>query len=256
MLNRVLSAFAWGQIFTIAIGGFFVQAPVWLVTFPFDRGRRAAGRLFRLEGVLGATVSPFWSFKVHGAYPKKLERPTVVVSNHESNADVFLISHLPWEMKWLAKEVVFKVPFLGWSMKLAGDVPVRRGDKNAGQQALARCGDWLDQGMPVFVFPEGTRSGTGVMGPFKDGAFRLAIEKGADVLPLAVAGTRRAFPRGSWQFNRARGLVAVGTPISTVGMSLEDVDRLKAETRAQIEALRATIRPLAGDETEPGFPVP
>ncbi len=242
--TRLLSAVAWGQMLGVAVGGFFVQAPVFAATALFDRGRRISGRLFRLEAVAAAKVSPFWDFAIHGPFPPRLERPTVVVANHESNADVFLISHLPWEMKWLAKASLFKVPFVGWSMKLAGDIPVRRGERGSGHEALLRCAEWLDKGMPVFVFPEGTRSKTGELGPFKDGAFRLAIEKGADVLPLAVAGTRRALPKGSWVFAPSKALVKVGTPISTRGMTREDVERLKGEARAQIEQMREELRPL------------
>ncbi len=245
--TRLLSALAWGQMLGVAVGGFFVQAPVFAATALFDRGRRISGRLFRLEAVATAKLSPFWSFAIHGDYPARLERPTVVVANHESNADVFLISHLPWEMKWLAKASLFKVPFVGWSMALAGDIPVRRGERGSGHEALAKCGEWLDKGVPVFVFPEGTRSKTGELGPFKDGAFRLAIEKGADVLPLAVAGTRRALPKGSWVFAPSKALVTVGTPVSTAGMTLADVDRLKDEVRAQIERMRDGLRPLVAD---------
>ena len=94
------------------------------------------------------------------------------------------------------------------------------------------------------IFPEGTRSKTEDLLPFKDGAFRLAIEQGADVLPIAVSGTRRALPKHSWRFATSRGLVTVGTPISTKGMTLADVERLKEQARAQILALRDTLRPM------------
>ncbi len=243
-MRRVLSALKWGQILGVSVGGFFVQAPLFVLTRAFDKQRRYAGRFFRLEAVAAARVSPFWNFAIHGDFPKRLDRPTVVVANHESNADVFLISHLPWEMKWLAKASLFKVPFVGWGMKLAGDIPVRRGERGAGSEALERCGEWLEKGMPVCIFPEGTRSKTGELGEFKDGAFRLAIDKGADVLPLAVAGTRRALPKGSWVFAKSKGLVKVGTPISTAGMTRADVPSLKAEVRAQIEAMREELQPL------------
>ena len=93
------------------------------------------------------------------------------------------------------------------------------------------------------IFPEGTRSRTGELLPFRDGAFRLAIEAGAEVLPLAVAGTREALPKHSWRFGRARGVVVVGEPIATDGMTLEDLPTLKAQTRAAIEALYAEIAP-------------
>jgi 1-acyl-sn-glycerol-3-phosphate acyltransferase len=129
-------------------------------------------------------------------------------------------------------------------MWLAGDIPVTRGDQGSAKGAMARCVKWLEKGMPVMIFPEGTRSKTEELLPFKDGAFRLAIETGAEVLPVAVSGTRRALPKHSWRFASARGLVTVGTPISTQGMTLADVERLKAMAREQILALRESLLPL------------
>ena len=91
------------------------------------------------------------------------------------------------------------------------------------------------------IFPEGTRSKEGELLPFKDGAFRLAIESRADILPIAVAGTKTALPKHSWRFGFSKGLVMVGQPISTEGLSLDDVERIKGEARAQIKAMVAEL---------------
>ena len=92
------------------------------------------------------------------------------------------------------------------------------------------------------IFPEGTRSADGKLGAFKDGAFRLALNSGAQVIPIAVCGTRKALPKHSWKFGFTRALVAVGTPIPTKGRA-RDLEAIKAEARAQIEALRARMLP-------------
>jgi 1-acyl-sn-glycerol-3-phosphate acyltransferase len=183
-------------------------------------------------------LHPFWSFGVSGPVVRPRRRKTVVVSNHESQADPFLVSHLPWEMKWLSKEVIFKIPCLGWSMYLAGDVPIKRGKRDSVEVAMGRMRQWLDRDVPVMMFPEGTRSDDGSLRPFKDGAFRLAIEAQADILPLALRGTREAMPKHAWRFGRSKARVRCGTPISTEGRTLDDLEALKAEARAQIEALR------------------
>lgn len=242
-MNILLSIWTWLEIGLVALVGFCVQLVLAVLTWAFDRRKYVTGRCFRLIGVTAAKLTPFWRFAVHGPVPPLSPR-TVVVSNHESNADPFLISHLPWEMKWLGKASLFKIPVVGWSMWLAGDIPVTRGDQESAKGAMGRCKRWLDKGMPVMIFPEGTRSKTDELLPFKDGAFRLAIETGADVLPLAVSGTRRALPKHSWRFATSRGLVTVGTPISTQGMTLADLERLKTLAREQILALRATLLPL------------
>ena len=108
------------------------------------------------------------------------------------------------------------------------------------------CARWLARGMPVMLFPEGTRSEDGQLLPFKDGAFRLAIETGADLLPVALAGTRTALPKHSWKFGRADGRVTVGAPIATTGMSLADLEPLKARVRQEILDLRARLAALEG----------
>ena len=245
-MNALLSFYAWLETGVVAIVGFFIQALL-VVTWPFDKRKVVTGRTFRLIGITAAKLNPFWKFRIHGT-PVRPAGRTVVVSNHESHADCFLISLLPWEMKWLAKSSLLKIPFVGWSMWLAGDVPVRRGEKDSAQAAMGICARWLDKGMPVMIFPEGTRSKTDELLPFKDGAFRLAIEAQADVLPVAVSGTRRALPKHSWRFASSRALVTVGQPISTKGMTLADVERLRNMAREQILALRAELMPLTGVE--------
>lgn len=243
-LRTLLSIWSWTALTVISIGGFGVQLPVALASGPFDKSRARPGRLLRDLAVLFAKVNPMWDFRIHGELPDYRPGKTVVVSNHVSNSDAFLISHLPWEMKWLGKQSLFRIPVVGWLMWLAGDVPVKRGARDSVKDAMEICREHLERGMPIMMFPEGTRSASGELLPFKDGAFRLAIESGADVLPLAVAGTRDALPKHSWRFGFARGLVTVGKPISTRGMTLADVKRLKADARAQIEAMFAEIEPL------------
>jgi 1-acyl-sn-glycerol-3-phosphate acyltransferase len=241
-MNALLSIFAWLETTLVSIVGFCIQAPL-VITWPFDKRKLVTGRLFRLMGATAARLNPFWKFSVHGTPTRPAPR-TVVVSNHESHADAFIISYLPWEMKWMAKASLLKIPVVGWAMYLAGDIPVRRGEKDSAIQALETCKRWLDKGVPIMIFPEGTRSKTEELLPFKDGAFRLAIEAGADVLPLAVSGTRRALPKHSWRFATSRGRVTMGTPISTKGMTLADVERLKNLARDQILALREQLKPL------------
>jgi 1-acyl-sn-glycerol-3-phosphate acyltransferase len=232
------------ELFLVASLGFFFVASVYLLTRPFDPRRLASGRALRLVAKSAAVFSPIWKFRIHGELPQKLAPRTVCVSNHCSHTDVFLICHVPWEMKWLAKRSLFKLPFIGWGMWLVGDVGVERGSSKA-LLALEECKRWLERGVPVMIFPEGTRSKTGETQPFKDGAFRLAIDAGAEILPMAVAGTESALPKHDWRPGRAYGVLRVGQPISTLGMTPEDVPRLKQLAFEQVLALRQEILPLA-----------
>jgi 1-acyl-sn-glycerol-3-phosphate acyltransferase len=209
-----------------------------LVTAPFDRGRYWVGYLFRRIGPVMAALNPLWQFRYTGTLPADPRRPYVVVSNHESFADNLLISHLPWEMKWLSKAELFRVPLLGWMMQLAGDVPVRRGFGPSAVEAMARCREALARRVSVMIFPEGTRSTTAQMLPFKDGAFRLAVDAGVAILPLALHGTRDALAKHDWRFNRSKATVRVLQPVETAGMTAADVPALRDRVRGIIEQAR------------------
>jgi len=240
MLGTVLNWWAWVETVSVVILGTPVVAIIWLFTAPFDKGRYAAGRAFRIVGVTAMRLNGLWKFRTRGSLDDA-RRPYVVVANHESYADVFLISCFPWEMKWLSKDTMFKIPCMGWMMQMAGDIKLVRGDRDSTINAIAQCRDRLAKKVSVMIFPEGTRSKTQEMLPFKDGAFRLAIETQAPVLPIAVAGTRNAMAKGTFRFLRARALAQVLEPIDTTGMTMDDIGRLKQMARERIDIGRRAL---------------
>jgi 1-acyl-sn-glycerol-3-phosphate acyltransferase len=242
MLRTLASFWTWLVLGTLVFFWVPLLALVVGVTWPFDRERYWAGRLFRQIGVLTAKANPLWRFKWAGTPPVDPRRPFVVVSNHESFSDIMLISHLPWEMKWLSKAEIMRLPFLGWCMKLAGDIPVWRGKVESARNAMATALEVLQTRVSVMIFPEGTRSPTDEMLPFKDGAFRLAIEAGVPVLPLVVTGTRDALAKHDWRMNPARATVHVLEPIETAGLTLDDVTALKERVRGVIAEARTRLR--------------
>src|SRR5271156_4294103 len=115
MLQTIASIWAWFAVLMVVVIGFFIQLLLYIISRPFDPLRKVPGRFFRLMGVFAGQLNPLWSFRVVGK-PVAPKKPTVVISNHASNADVFLISKLPWEMKWMGKASLFRIPLLGWSM--------------------------------------------------------------------------------------------------------------------------------------------
>ncbi|MFN7801431.1 lysophospholipid acyltransferase family protein [Gemmatimonas sp.] len=240
MRGTALNWWAWVETVLVVILGTPVVALIWLFTAPFDKGRYAAGRAFRLVGVTAMRLNGLWRFRTRGTLADP-RRPYVVVANHESYADVFLISCFPWEMKWLSKDTMFKIPCMGWMMQMAGDIKLVRGDRDSTINAIAQCRDRLAKRVSVMIFPEGTRSKTQEMLPFKDGAFRLAIESQAPVLPIAVAGTRNAMAKGTFRFLRAHAVAQVLEPIDTAGMTMDDIGRLKQMARERIDAGRRAL---------------
>ena len=237
-MTSLLNAWTWVATILLILVGFVVVTLVFLVTAPFDRGRYAAGRAFRLLGVAQVKINPFWRFRTSGVRITDPRRPYVAVANHESYADIFLISHLPWEMKWLSKDTIFKIPVMGWMMSMAGDIRLTRGNRSSAAQAIAACRDRLAKRVSVMIFPEGTRSRSGELLPFKDGAFRLAVETGIPILPIAVAGTRHAMAKGSFRFRRAEAVCHVLEPIPTEGLGMEDVPALRDRVRTLLMEAR------------------
>src|SRR5690606_23800217 len=101
---------------------------------------------------------------------------------------------LPWEMKWMAKKELFALPIIGWQLKLAGDIPVDRNNPRDAVRSLRKAKAYLEEKSSVMIFAEGSRSPDGEVGPFLDGAFRLAITAGVPVLPVVVDGTAHCLP--------------------------------------------------------------
>jgi 1-acyl-sn-glycerol-3-phosphate acyltransferase len=213
-----------------------------LVTAKSDPGRYWVGLLFRKIAVTMATLNPLWKFRISGTMPADPRRPYLVVSNHESFVDILLISHLPWEMKWLSKAELFRIPLLGWLMQLAGDVPVDRGNPRSAAEAMVRCKEILKQKVSVMIFPEGTRSETDEMLPFKDGAFRLAIDAKVAILPLAVSGAATALRKHDWRLGRSVAEVRVLEPVETDGLTRADIGALRDRVRDMIAAERDRMR--------------
>jgi len=241
-MERITTIAIWTMTALVVIIGFFYVAAVWLVTAPFDSGRYRAGRAFRHLAVAQVKLNPLWHFSTDGVMPRNPRHPYVAVSNHESYADIFLISHFPWEMKWLSKHSIFRIPVMGWMMKMANDIPLVRGKRESVVSALAGCHDRLRKRVSVLIFPEGTRSPNEDLLPFKDGAFRLAIEAGVPILPIAVAGTRDCMAKHSFAFRKATAKARVLPPIPTEGMTIDDVPSLKGRTRELIDHARRELQ--------------
>lgn len=210
-----------------------------IVGWPFDRVNYVGGRVFRWAGLWATTTTPRWRFSVRGTPPVNPRLPYIVVANHESFADILLLCHLPWEMKWLSKIEMMRIPVLGWTMWMANDIPVKRGRAASIRDAMAACRERLAQRCSVLMFPEGTRSLTEDLLPFKDGAFRLAIDAGVPILPLAIHGTRDAIAKHDWRINPAVAVVEILEPIPSVGKTTA---ALREEVRLCIETARNQLR--------------
>ena len=231
----------WASCVFIVIAWTPLMAAYRLATFRSDPVRRRIGRLQLDAATTAVRVNPFWDFRVVDRVRPDAARPCLFVSNHKSNADPFLLSLLPWDMKFLSKESIFRIPLLGWQMRAAGHIPISRGDRESARGAIWEMRQRLLAKTSVLLFPEGTRSEDGSLAPFREGGFRLAIELGVPIVPLAVRGTEKALPKHSLTLHPTSATVTVLPPIETAGLAPDDAPAVAERARAAIAAELASL---------------
>jgi len=214
---------------------FFVGLLLLLVTWPFDRNRKVLHLFSCGWAQMYFWVNPGWRLRIEGRERLPWHGPAVLVANHQSLGDILVLFGLYRPFKWVSKASVFKVPFLGWNMYLNGYVGLVRGDKQSIAKMMAECEAWLDRGVPVLLFPEGTRSPDSQLLPFKEGAFRLAWTKGCPLVPIALTGTADTLPKhGLVLKRRANCKVSVLEPVDP--KAFPDVASLRDHVRDLIDA--------------------
>lgn len=253
MIRRVTSLIIWSAIVLLVIGWY----PLLFLRSRVDRdpAKYRTGRLFRQLGKGISKVNPNWHVELEGWEGVNPRHPYVMVSNHLSNADIPVISNLPWEMKWVAKRELFKLPLVGAMMRWAGDIPVDRSGNKAQMLSFKRMVEALRQDVSVIFFPEGTRSTDGRMRPFNRGAFDLAIRQQVPVLPMVLTGTEGCLPKNSWIFEpdvyvRLRVL----DPVPTEGMTRDQSDELMQIVRDRMATALMEIRQASRSDVDANVP--
>ncbi|ACG73028.1 1-acylglycerol-3-phosphate O-acyltransferase [Anaeromyxobacter sp. K] len=229
---------------------------LFLLTAPFDRRRMAVSELLRWLGEVLLRHAPLWPARIEGSLPPP-PATFVVVPNHQSIVDAIAVACLPRNMKWLGKVEAFRLPWLGWAFHLAGYVPVKRGDRASGAAALGAMRRWLEAGVPVGLFAEGHRTRDGLLQPFHAGPFRLAVDLGVPIVPVAISGAWRAMPPDRAAIRPSTIQVRILPPVPTVGRTPADVDALREEVRGRIAAALAELEaPAAPPRAAPATPAP
>lgn len=163
----------------------------------------------------------------------------VFASNHLSYSDTpTMLANIPCQFRFMAKEELFKIPFIGFHLRRGGHIPVPKDDARAAIRALQNAAKVVrEQKISILLFPEGGRT-DGELRPFKEGAAMLAIASGAPIVPVMLRGTREVMPMGSMLMTPGDVIVRIGDPISTAGMSPKERGVLTERVRSVIEAMQ------------------
>jgi 1-acyl-sn-glycerol-3-phosphate acyltransferase len=170
---------------------------IFLVTYPIDKNRTIANWLFMFVGRSFIWFNPGWKIELRGLENYVPGEGRIFIANHQSFCDMPLLASLPWQMKWVSKESLYKAPVLGQYMAMAGHIYVKRGTAQA-LISIKKLHPYLKNNIPVMMFPEGTRSRTGELLKFKSGAFLLSNETGVPIQPILISGTRNVLQPDTW----------------------------------------------------------
>lgn len=236
MGRYIKSILIWSVGVTLTVLLYFVMLFFTIILYPFDKSRKVPHAQCYWWSDILTNLNPYWGISSYGLENIDKNRTYVIVANHQSLADIAIIYRTRMQFKWVAKESLFNVPVLGWCMSLAKHIRLDRGDFSSIKAVYREAAVWLRRGMSVLFFPEGTRSETNSMREFQNGAFKLAIKEGVPVLPMAIRGTGKAIPKGSWLFSdKITGSITVLPAIETSQFKPGDFAILRDMARNAIE---------------------
>ena len=212
VLRFLASCYFWFELLFISALLFPVSFLIFLLTFLFDKKLIILHQFTCLWSFIVLKANFMWRIRVVGRENIDRNETYVLVSNHQSGADIIVLYLLWTNYKWVAKRSLYSFPFIGWNMWLNRYIPVDRGKKSSMLKMMEEASKTLRSGSSVMIFPVGTRSKDGRLQSFKSGAFHLALETGRPVLPIVISGTSMAIRKGGFLVNKNHDIQAKVLP--------------------------------------------
>ena len=199
MSRIIFSVYVWLLIITVTLVISPIFVLIWFLTALFDKKLLVLNYLANIWGSLFTLLVPGWKIKIIGK-EKLNNKSKIIVANHQSQEDILLIYRLGVPFRWISKAEVFRIPIYGWCMNLKGDIKLQRSSKSSIKNMFIDSEKVLSKGCSITIFPEGTRSKTGELGNFKEGAFKLAQNAERPILPVVIFGTGNKFISSNFFF--------------------------------------------------------
>jgi 1-acyl-sn-glycerol-3-phosphate acyltransferase len=200
MLKRpglvIFSILYWLWFILTHIIMFPIACVIWIITLPFDKKLIILHQFSSFWGHSYIWLNPLWLFKMTGRKNIKRGKTYVIISNHQSMLDIVVLYGLFRHYKWVSKKENFSIPIIGWLMRLNRYIEINRGSTGSYVSMMKKINSTLKSGSSILMFPEGTRQPGGGIGPFRDGAFRMALENQVGLIPVIIEGTASAIPKG------------------------------------------------------------
>ncbi len=186
MKSILVNLYLWIFVLVTIILIFPLYLATWTLTVLFDKKRIIVHYLTCLWGSLYTWANPWWRVRIRNRENLRKGKPYIIICNHQSMLDIIVLFRLMAYFRWISKTEIFRVPVVGWIMYMNNYINLKRGDQKSIFRMMEISRKALLSGIPVLIFPEGTRSASGELQQFKDGAFILAIDTKTDILPLII----------------------------------------------------------------------
>jgi 1-acyl-sn-glycerol-3-phosphate acyltransferase len=248
-MNIIKSLWVWFSSILFVILAFPVALILWLLSLAFDSRRLMNNKWMVIQGIVVTKMSPFWKVVTEGREKIDQNQAYVIVPTHQSMLDIVFFNMLRHRLRWVSKIEVFRVPLLGWEMRMVKYIELVRGNKSSVIKMMEQCVESLQDGISVVIFPEGTRSLTGAIGKFKTGAFQLALKTDKPLLPVLIDGTGEILPKKGLIFGSRRIVrIRVLDPIFPGQFGTGDPEELAARVQSLMVTAMDEMR------SEPGYP--
>ena len=248
-MNIIKSLWVWLSSITFVLLAFPVALVLWLLSLAFDSRRLMNNRWMVIQGIILTKMSPFWKVITEGSEKIDHRQAYIIIPNHQSMLDIVFFNMLRHRLRWVSKIEIFRLPIVGWEMKMVKYIELVRGNKTSVIRMMEKCVESLQEGISVVIFPEGTRSLTGAIGKFKTGAFQLAVKTDKPLLPVLIDGTGEIMPKKGGIIFRSRKIIRIRVldPIFPGQFGTGDPEELAARTQSFMVRAMDELRSEAGN---------